>query len=98
MNLFTRGNSQFPYEHLEHKSFAELFALKRQTEHRLDALRRLEPSASRKRSAAYYDWVGRNVQCIENLNKIRSEILRRKQRAREAGVNVFAFDGKRLLM
>ena len=97
MYFFTNGNNQFQYEHLEHKSFAELFALKRQTEHRLDDLRRREPSASRKRTAAYYDWVGRNVQCIENLDKIRAEILRRKKRARAAGINVFAFDGKRLL-
>ena len=97
MNFFSNGNGQFQYEHLEHKSFAELFTLKHQAEHTLEVLRRKEPIAGWKRSAAYAGWVGRNVQCIENLDKIRAEILRRKKRARAAGINVFAFDGKRLL-
>ena len=98
MQFFTNTNDEFIYEHLEHKSFAELFALKRRTERALEALRRKEPSARRKKGAAYYSWIGRNVQCIDNLDRIRNEILRRKERAIAAGISVFAFDGKRLLL
>lgn len=91
------NHSNVRYEHLEHKSFVELFALQRETEHRLEKLRKHEPSARRK-DAAYTAWIGSNVECIETLQNIRKEIRRRKERACHAGITVFSYDGKVLLM
>ena len=92
--LFLEKENAFDYAHLEHKSFSELFALKHRTERQLDALRLWEPLFGWIGDAVYCAWVGRNVRCIENLEKVRREILRRKRRAKRAGVSVFAFDGK----
>lgn len=82
----------FLEEPLTEKTFAELFLLQQQGQHRLETLRRREP----REEAAYAVWIGRNAACIADLEKIYREIRSRKERADRAGVNVFAFDGKAL--
>lgn len=79
-------------EALTGKSFAELFAMQREEECRLEALRRKEPREEER----YCLWIGKNAACIASLEKIRREIQRRKTMAARAGVNVFVFDGKAL--
>lgn len=94
-NIWGRYRDEaYIYDHLEHHSFAELYALKRESEERLQALRRREAAASRKGAAAYFLWVGRNVECISNLQKVVDEISRRKERA----MTPFRFDGTALLL
>lgn len=73
------------YNHLENRSVTELYELKHRNEERLQTLRRKEPGEAYKDSALYFMWVGRNVEYISRLEKLRGEIARRKGSAMLSG-------------
>lgn len=93
-----KKNENWKYDHLEHWSFAELFAMKREMEERLQSLSRREPAANKRSRGAYAMWVGRNVECIDKLDKIRAEITRRKERAFCRGITGNWYDGNLLML
>lgn len=72
------------YNHLENRSVTELYELKHRNEARLQTLRRKEPGEAYKDSALYYMWVGRNVEYISRLEKLRGELTRRTGTACDA--------------